>query len=362
MTENSLVLPLSKAQAEVESPRQQMAHGVSVYNVKCNDGLVLILKALDKSAACVTEPTTKILIERGWGMMVTKKVEGMANMTGTKPQNMTQPLPKPVQTQNMTSTKPQNMTQPLPKPVQTPNKTTPAQTHGIQILTTVYGNNISNQISQLAPYLRPSDIVDLIPSQISYAPQLKSLGVQVAVGGQTNLNSQDIKNNILTMPLNNVDIIAYDYEPGTVPDFSTDQSVAIGHFSELYQDTHALKKLLWINPVWYGGHDWDWGEVAKHTDILCIQVQNFETGAKQFGKNTYGMTLQQVVSNVTQQVKSKSPSTKLYFQFGAATGQTPKQTVDDINSIKSIPFDGVFLFSTPRDPQYVPQVLQGLGR
>lgn len=339
LIETFIAIPSSSAQLEIESPRKQMAAGVLAYNVKCKTDFVLILKAEDKSAACVTLPTAKFLIEKGWGEKVTKKIENVGNLTAN--QNLTQSSAPPIKNQTQSST-----------PI----------SNNLPILTTVWGQDIPNQISQIAPYLRSSDVVDLLRGDIGYASQLKSLGVQVALGGATTFNLQTIKSKLLTLPLDNVDIIAYDYEPRTVPDFSTDQNTAISHFSDLYQTVHALNKRVWVNPVFSTGSNWDWGEVAKHTDILCLQVQNFEIGANNFGHNTKGMTLQEVVTQVTNQVKAKSPTTKLYFQFGAGTGQTPQQTINDINTIKSIPFDGVLLFSDPNNPQYVVEVLKGLGR
>jgi len=236
------------------------------------------------------------------------------------------------------------------------------------ILTTIFGNNISDQISQLKPYFNSADVVDLQSNQISYASELKSkLGVHVAIAGQTTINLQQLKSQAPTWSLGNVDVIAYDFEPGTVPDFSTDQSTAISKFSQAYQIAHSLNKKLWINPTWQGGwqsdgKQWDWGEVAKNTDILCLQIPNLETGARQFGKNTHGMTLEQVVSSVVQQVKSKAPNTKLYFQFGAGTGQTPQQAIDDINKIKSLGIDGVFIFPQSGKTDFLVTVMQGIGK
>jgi len=52
------------------SPRAQMAQGIPASEVTCKEGLDLILKSRDGSAACVKPSTALKLIERGWGMLV----------------------------------------------------------------------------------------------------------------------------------------------------------------------------------------------------------------------------------------------------------------------------------------------------
>ncbi len=47
-------------------PLQQIRHGVSIHDVKCNPGMQLVLKAEDGSPACVTPTTAVKLIARGW--------------------------------------------------------------------------------------------------------------------------------------------------------------------------------------------------------------------------------------------------------------------------------------------------------
>jgi len=50
-----------------ESPRAQMKQGVPVHDVICKEGLELIKKTRDGSAACVSEYAASKLVERGWG-------------------------------------------------------------------------------------------------------------------------------------------------------------------------------------------------------------------------------------------------------------------------------------------------------
>ena len=50
-----------------ESPRAQMKQGILVHDVVCKEGLELIKKTRDGSAACVSEYAASKLVERGWG-------------------------------------------------------------------------------------------------------------------------------------------------------------------------------------------------------------------------------------------------------------------------------------------------------
>jgi len=51
------------------SPRQQMANGVAPENVICKEGLELVIRISDGTAACVKQLTSLILAERGWGFI-----------------------------------------------------------------------------------------------------------------------------------------------------------------------------------------------------------------------------------------------------------------------------------------------------
>jgi len=48
------------------SPLKQMDSGVNAEDVICKDGLELIIKASNGSAACVKPSTAQVLIQRGW--------------------------------------------------------------------------------------------------------------------------------------------------------------------------------------------------------------------------------------------------------------------------------------------------------
>ena len=49
------------------SPRKQMTHGITLENVKCIEGLVILFKASDNSPACLKHTSAEKLIKRGWG-------------------------------------------------------------------------------------------------------------------------------------------------------------------------------------------------------------------------------------------------------------------------------------------------------
>lgn len=59
---------ISVMEEKIKSPRKQMAEGVAATDVVCNEGLELILKSTDGSAACVKPSSAPRLIEIGWGM------------------------------------------------------------------------------------------------------------------------------------------------------------------------------------------------------------------------------------------------------------------------------------------------------
>jgi len=50
-------------------PRQQMEYGIEPQDVVCKEGLLLILRTFDGSAACVTESSSTKLIDMGWGSL-----------------------------------------------------------------------------------------------------------------------------------------------------------------------------------------------------------------------------------------------------------------------------------------------------
>lgn len=49
------------------SPLKQFKSGIKADDIKCNNGLSLVIKAEDDSPACITPQTAQKLVERGWG-------------------------------------------------------------------------------------------------------------------------------------------------------------------------------------------------------------------------------------------------------------------------------------------------------
>ena len=54
---------------EVLRPLQQMKAGVDPMDVMCKEGLVLILRSSDGSAACVKESSVTRLLDLAWGTL-----------------------------------------------------------------------------------------------------------------------------------------------------------------------------------------------------------------------------------------------------------------------------------------------------
>ena len=52
------------------SPRQQMANGVAAEDVKCKEGLVLMIRATNGAAACVKAETSMKLSDVNWGSVI----------------------------------------------------------------------------------------------------------------------------------------------------------------------------------------------------------------------------------------------------------------------------------------------------
>ena len=57
---------ITKNQTVIEPPLRQLKNGVSINDIKCIDGMQLILKKEDGSPACVKPEDATALTERGW--------------------------------------------------------------------------------------------------------------------------------------------------------------------------------------------------------------------------------------------------------------------------------------------------------
>ena len=56
------------------SPLRQIKYGIEPWDVKCNEGLTLLLKPTESKPACVTGDTAKKLLERDWRLVVSRGV------------------------------------------------------------------------------------------------------------------------------------------------------------------------------------------------------------------------------------------------------------------------------------------------
>ncbi len=81
MVVNLLPLDVTFAQNATNStnqntptPLQQLRMGVSAKDVVCKEDLQLVIKLEDGSPACVKSDTANILVERGWGKIITSQV------------------------------------------------------------------------------------------------------------------------------------------------------------------------------------------------------------------------------------------------------------------------------------------------
>ena len=52
------------------TPKEQVASGVQPKDVKCESGFELILNQFNSRPACVKSDVASMLVERGWGMLV----------------------------------------------------------------------------------------------------------------------------------------------------------------------------------------------------------------------------------------------------------------------------------------------------
>lgn len=73
------------------SPLKQFKEGTSATDVKCNKGMVLVIKAEDGSPACVNPNSANILIERGWAEKIMSTTSSSELSSPTSCDNNLQP-------------------------------------------------------------------------------------------------------------------------------------------------------------------------------------------------------------------------------------------------------------------------------
>ncbi len=203
--------------------------------------------------------------------------------------------------------------------------------------------NPQHDIDILKPYITSNDTV-VFPAnnyQEVYQLQQQIPGLTIGTGG-TNITA--LLPVIPTFP-NNVKVITYDYERGWSPEWTTTQTKSIQFFDQLHQVTQTANKTFIPYPVFVLGLRWNWGEVVTHADGLVVQVMNWQTGATQVPKeispSSLGISLGDLTDYLLQQIKSKSPNGKLYYQFGFAQSNITDNVLNDIDIAKSHGVDGV---------------------
>ena len=68
MTEANKMKEKMMEKGHMESPRKQMAHGVSAHDVKCKASFELVFKSKGGMPVCVKSTSVQSLIERGWAL------------------------------------------------------------------------------------------------------------------------------------------------------------------------------------------------------------------------------------------------------------------------------------------------------
>ena len=66
--------PTKGCETIIVSPLKQTQYGIKPWDVKCHDGMTLLLKPSDSKPVCVTGDTAKKLIERDWRLPVSRGV------------------------------------------------------------------------------------------------------------------------------------------------------------------------------------------------------------------------------------------------------------------------------------------------
>ena len=206
-----------------------------------------------------------------------------------------------------------------------------------KMLPVLNSENPTDDIKKIIPYLKDNDVLVYNPANFEELyPHFPS--ITLATGG-TSINN--LLGNICRVP-KNTEIITYDYEPDFTPEYSSDQEEAIQFFSQLKAEANSCGKKLAIAPVFIYTAHWDWNKVSKHTDIIIMQVQNFQTNAQvpnRMTADSLGVDLVQVTKHLVNEI---DPGTELYLQFGTILGSSsPIDLINDYNKVSGLGIDGI---------------------
>jgi hypothetical protein len=160
-----------------------------------------------------------------------------------------------------------------------------------------------------------------------------------------------------------LDYIGYDYEKGAQysPEFTTNEATSIGYFDaaqaavKQYNDMTQSNAKLIVTPP-YGelkSANWDWGQAAKHMGAIDMQTQAFLT-APNYGN---------IVTSLVSQIRHESPGTHLFIQTSIMPARgTAQDNANAINTIKTMPIDGILVFYGNTQTLDLQQLFTLLGR
>ena len=77
---------------KIESPLQQFKSGIPASDVKCADGLTLVIKSEDGSPACVKSDTVQKLIERSWAKEIVTTNQTFPSQNSNSSRILTNPI------------------------------------------------------------------------------------------------------------------------------------------------------------------------------------------------------------------------------------------------------------------------------
>gem|GEM_PF-2335283 len=301
-------------------PLIQMRGGTVDSQIRCPASMDLVFKADDLSPACVRPSTVFILAERGWAL---KGHDSHDLVTGP-----------------------------------------PTRDYALAFLVNAASPAYNNTVGMIASHLKKGDYL-IVEGISSSDPTVKvqELSSHVAPGVKVRAIAiyntiRSLTSRLPTLP-GGFDYIGYDYEKGSAfsPEFTTSEQSSIGFFDQARRSvgeynvrTGSSAKLLIMPP--YGelrNAGWDWGEAAKHADMIDIQLQAFVRDPQFFNYTLDALA----------QIKQEAPSTKAFVQISLVEKRgTASDNLDAINEIRALPLGGFFMFFHPNQTSEVSQFLK----
>ncbi len=330
----STIFPItipSYAKSQILSPFKQVQQGVHVLDVRCSDGMVLILKSETVMPFCVDVSSVNTLIARGWAIMPSEMtVNQSLNTNG-----------------NFSKV-----------------KNGPRDYHLVFLVSSA-SPQYENNLNIFAKYLKRGDGL-LVEGYENSEPEIaqKIQKIKLMQNPGVNVDAIRIYNGIddLTNKVPNLpkgfSYIGYDYEQGAgfSPEFTVNKTKSVEYFD---QARHAVLQynlrtgsnasLILMPPFGQLGKlQWDWGQTAKHTDIMSIQFQAFIKDRN---------FLNYVVDAIAH-AKQESVSTKVLVQVSLVpTRGTPQDVLQAITLLHRLPIDSFLVFYHPNQTSDLEQFL-----